>query len=102
MRALPRFNQPLFRETFSRIAEPYTLAEIAAFTGVSAPTLSRLERGHTPSVDVFLAVCAWMGVSAGVFTDGSLEVRESSVCLACVNMRTRLAQIEALATGGHV
>lgn len=97
MKPVPRFNQALFRETFNRIAAPYTLAEIARHTGVSVPTLSRIERGHTPSVDVYLAVCDWLGVSADAFLDTTIALRESSVCAACVGMRMRLAQIAQLA-----
>lgn len=41
-----------------------TLRETAAECGVSAPTLSRIERGESPDLETFARLCRWLGVSA--------------------------------------
>jgi transcriptional regulator with XRE-family HTH domain len=35
---------------------------IAAKIGVSAATLSRVERGHVPDIDTFRKICTWLEV----------------------------------------
>ena len=37
----------------------------AAEVGLSESTLSRIERGETPSTDAFVAVCDWLGLDVG-------------------------------------
>ena len=37
----------------------------AAEIGLSASTLSRIERGETPTVDNLVAVCDWLGLDVG-------------------------------------
>lgn len=36
--------------------------------GITAPTLSRIERGNLPDVDSFLIICKWLQVSPDIFT----------------------------------
>lgn len=43
------------------------LRDIAAETDVSASTLSRIERGETPDLPAFLAVCNWLNMPATRF-----------------------------------
>mgnify|MGYP003577375135 CR=1 FL=1 len=41
--------------------------------GISAATLSRVERGYLPDLDTFRKICAWLGVDPGEvlgFTQG--------------------------------
>lgn len=37
--------------------------------GVSAPTLSRIEKGNVPDVDTYLRICKWLEVSSDIFTN---------------------------------
>jgi transcriptional regulator with XRE-family HTH domain len=36
--------------------------------GITAPTLSRIERGNLPDVDSFLKICKWLQVPPDIFT----------------------------------
>ena len=47
--------------SFSRIAKGESLRETGAQIGVSAATLSRIERGAKPDIDTFMRICKWMG-----------------------------------------
>jgi transcriptional regulator with XRE-family HTH domain len=38
------------------------LREIAAIIGVSAPTLSRIERGAMPDLATYVKICEWLKV----------------------------------------
>lgn len=72
----------------------YTLRELANITGVSAPTLSRLERsGTTLDIETFFALCAWMDVSPAFFMRGAAD---DTACVSCKQYRQRLAQIAEL------
>ncbi len=39
------------------------LRAIATELGISASTLSRIERGHTPDIETFARLCQWLEVS---------------------------------------
>jgi transcriptional regulator with XRE-family HTH domain len=64
---MSHFNLALFTERFRAAAYGSTFREIADETGVSAPTLSRLDSGSVPSVETLYALCVWMNVSPGAF-----------------------------------
>ena len=38
------------------------LRETAGITGVSASTISRVEKGQTPDLETFLALCDWLEI----------------------------------------
>lgn len=38
--------------------------------GVSAPTLSRIEKGNVPDIDTFMRLCRWLEVSPNEFQSG--------------------------------
>lgn len=78
---MQHFNLALFTERFRAAAYGETFQEIADKTGVSAPTLSRLDRGTTPSVDTLYALCAWMGVSPGLFLLAAGELPNAPTAL---------------------
>lgn len=44
-----------------------SLREIEALTGVSASTLSRLNRGEAPDMETFLRLCSYMDETPGTF-----------------------------------
>lgn len=56
------------------------LREVAAQTGVSASTLSRVEngKGYQLALDTFLQICDWLGVSPCAFliSDNALTMPE--------------------------
>src|SRR5438552_12957068 len=41
------------------------IREVAAEIGISAATLSRVERGHLPDLETFKKICKWLGVDPG-------------------------------------
>lgn len=74
---MPHFNLALFTQRFRAAAYGDTFREIADKTGVSAPTLSRLDGGSVPSTETLFALCAWMGVSPSAFL---LPAQEQDPC----------------------
>ncbi len=42
--------------------------------GVSAPTLSRIEKGNIPDIDTFMRLCRWLEVSPNDFQSGGGNV----------------------------
>ena len=62
-----RGSQPL-RETAEEI------------TGLTASTLSRIERGNVPDLETFMRLCKWLGVSADQF--GSKDKESSSASMS--------------------
>lgn len=91
----PRFDNALFSDMLQSHGAGYSLREIADLTGVSAPTLSRLERnGTTPDLETFFALCAWMDVSPACFMRGATD---DTACVSCTQYRQRLAHIAELA-----
>jgi DNA-binding phage protein len=59
---LDSFGQTLAAKTSER-----GLRQVAKETGVSAATLSRMQRGRTPDLHSFLQVCKWMGCNMEAF-----------------------------------
>lgn len=53
----------------SRAARGLTLRAAAERIGIGAATLLRAERGEAVSVEVFLKLCAWLGMPPGHLTD---------------------------------
>jgi transcriptional regulator with XRE-family HTH domain len=41
------------------------IREVAAEIGISAATLSRVERGNVPDLETFAKICRWLGVDPG-------------------------------------
>lgn len=41
------------------------IREVATEIGISAATLSRVERGHLPDLDTFKKICSWVAVDPG-------------------------------------
>lgn len=46
---------------------PQALRAAARAAKVSAPTLSRIERGALPDMRTFVLLCAWMGAAPGQY-----------------------------------
>lgn len=91
----PRFDNALFSDMLQSRNAVYSLRELADLTGVSAPTLSRLERnGTTPDLETFFALCAWLDVSPAFFMRGASD---DAACVSCKQHRQILAQIAELA-----
>lgn len=44
-----------------------SLRQAAAQSGVSASTLSRVQRGYPPDIETFFRLCDWMGIAPGEF-----------------------------------
>ena len=55
--------------------------------GITAPTLSRIERGNLPDVDSFLKICNWLEVSPEMFTSPETVKEEDSKSLIAAHLR---------------
>lgn len=53
-----------------RVARSMTWKDVAAESGVSASTLTRLSQGRRPDVDSLSALSGWLGISAEQFMGG--------------------------------
>lgn len=63
------FKSDYFSEQVKSFRGQKSLREAAVETGVSASTLSRIERGFVPDVNTFLALMTWMVRDVDAFTD---------------------------------
>lgn len=45
---------------------------------ITAPTLSRIERGNLPDVDTFMKLCKWLEVSPDFFTNKKITSKKDS------------------------
>jgi len=63
------FKSDYFSEQVKSFRGQKSLREAAVETGVSASTLSRIERGFVPDVNTFLALMVWMDSEMDEFTD---------------------------------
>lgn len=89
------FNRDLFAASVRRHAEPYTLRELSELTGVSAATLSRIERDTTaPDVETLYALCAWMRLSPELFL---LSAAPPAADAASASRAAALREIVAIA-----
>lgn len=52
------FNTAMFMSDVRLKTKTESLREIEAATGISASTFSRIQNGHVPAMDVFLAICS--------------------------------------------
>src|SRR5262245_20431444 len=68
-----------------RIARKLTWKEVAAQSGVSASTLTRMAQGRRPDVDSLAALVAWSGLNADDFirtAEDSVEQPETLAIIA--------------------
>lgn len=72
-----------------RREEELSLQSVEAATGVSASTLSRLERGMLPNVEIIEKVASWLGVNvqAGADTGGEIQTDEELIQAIEVHLR---------------
>lgn len=61
------------------------IREIAKAIGISAATLSRVERGHVPDLETFGRVCRWVNIDPGEVL--GFKPRTEVVPAACVHFR---------------
>jgi hypothetical protein len=88
---MSRFDVERFAGALTRALEPYSLREASEATGVSAATLSRLERGGVPELEIFFTLCAWMQASPAEFALGFDEEPRGELTAADVVRRLRAA-----------
>lgn len=53
--------------------------------GVSPATLSRIENGHVPDIDIFERLCRWIGADPSEFLDGPAQEAVGTVQFKKVN-----------------
>jgi len=75
------FNAAAFYRSLdsTRAAKGLNWKEVAARSGVSASTLTRLAQGKRPDVDSMAALLAWSGMSADAFVSSSLGARPEAL-----------------------
>ena len=61
------------------------IREVATEIGISAATLSRIERGHLPDIETFRKVCEWLKVDAGEVLGG--KAKTATAPMAAVHFR---------------
>ena len=65
------------------------LREVAQATGVSASTISRVEREKTPDIETFLALCDWLEVPFEELIKSKEDKPEQDNCqYICTKLRT--------------
>lgn len=65
------------------------LREIAQVTGISASTISRVEREQTPDIETFLSLCDWLDVSPSSLIKTDKDNSKQDNCqYICNKLRT--------------
>ena len=84
------FDADAFHEALDgvRQARALTWKQVAAQSGVSASTLTRMAQGKRPDVDGLAALVAWSGLEADAYVR-SAEVRPSPEPLALISTYLR-------------
>ena len=85
-----RFDAEAFSSALNaeRQARDLTWKQVAAQSGVSASTLTRMAQGKRPDVDSLAALTAWSGLNAGDFTRGD-QSKEKPEPLAMISTYLR-------------
>lgn len=75
------FNAAAFYRSLdaARAAKGQNWKEVAAGSGVSASTLTRLAQGKRPDVDSMAALLAWSGMSADAFVSSAPGARPEAL-----------------------
>ena len=58
-----------------RKSRDLSLRDVEGETGISAATLSRVERGSTPDIEVVRKLAAWLGLIVSAVEDATPQVR---------------------------
>jgi len=72
-----------------RRARDLNWKEVAAQSGVSASTLTRMAQGKRPDVDGLAALCAWSGLDADDYVRSGAEERPEAEPLAMISTYLR-------------
>ncbi|MFF7473401.1 helix-turn-helix domain-containing protein [Streptomyces sp. NPDC008092] len=73
----------------ARLARGLNWKQVAAGSGVSASTLTRMAQGKRPDVDGLAALCAWSGLDADDFVRSEDEDRPAAEPLAMISTYLR-------------
>ncbi|MGQ4479371.1 helix-turn-helix domain-containing protein [Streptomyces sp. SAS_276] len=73
----------------ARLAQGLNWKQVAAGSGVSASTLTRMAQGKRPDVDGLAALCAWSGLDADDFVRSEHEDRPAAEPLAMISTYLR-------------
>ncbi|MFD3500460.1 helix-turn-helix domain-containing protein [Streptomyces sp. NPDC058678] len=73
----------------ARVARGLNWKQVAAGSGVSASTLTRMAQGKRPDVDGLAALCAWSGLDADDFVRSEDEDRPAAEPLAMISTYLR-------------
>lgn len=71
-----------------RIAKKLNWKEVAAESGVSASTLTRMAQGRRPDVDSLAALIAWSGLNADDFIrDNDVKAKPETLAMISTHLR---------------
>ncbi|MDX2546738.1 helix-turn-helix domain-containing protein [Streptomyces sp. WI04-05B] len=73
----------------ARLARGLNWKQVAAGSGVSASTLTRMAQGKRPDVDGLAALCAWSGLDADDYVRSESEDRPVAEPLAMISTYLR-------------
>jgi DNA-binding Xre family transcriptional regulator len=73
----------------ARLARGLNWKQVAAGSGVSASTLTRMAQGKRPDVDGLAALCAWSGLDADDFVRSEDDDRTPAEPLAMISTYLR-------------
>jgi transcriptional regulator with XRE-family HTH domain len=73
----------------ARQARGLNWKQVAAGSGVSASTLTRMSQGKRPDVDGLAALCAWSGLDADNFVRSEDDIRPEAEPLAMISTYLR-------------
>jgi transcriptional regulator with XRE-family HTH domain len=94
---MQHFDRELFQARLIHAANGYTLQEVAAASGVSTATLSRLERGGMPDLPTFFALCAWMKARPDAFmVDPPIDRGVPFNCPTCERLRRAMRDVREI------
>lgn len=65
---------------------------LAADTGTSPSTFTRMKEGHRPDVNTFMTLCSWLGVPAEGFKRGGYAELDQDNTLALISTHLRASR----------
>jgi transcriptional regulator with XRE-family HTH domain len=79
------------------------IREVAKEIGISAPTLSRVERGNLPDLLTFKKICAWLKINPSEFLDLPTESTQRLTASVAVHFKAdKLLSPEAASDFGQL
>lgn len=83
------FDNQTFANLVRRQRGSRSLREIASITGISASTISRVEKEQTPDLDTFFTLCNWLHIPPDKFIKNTEHQKEGETFRSiCTKLRS--------------